>query len=228
MYSTFAQRAYDQILNDISRRKLPVTICIDRAGIVPGDGSTHQGIYDVAMFLSMPNMIICQGKNLRETEGLLKYIANINYPSVIRFPKRTEILGQDLVEINDMKWEILKKSNKNVVISYSNDILNILDLVEKNNLDLEVTNARFINPLDEEYLESIKGRKVLVYEQVCQNGGLYSQICSLNEKKNLNLTIIQMAIPQSAFVPHGDIENIKKLYRLDDESLLKELKKLCD
>ena len=228
MYSTFAQRAYDQILNDISRRKLPVTICIDRAGIVPGDGSTHQGIYDVAMFLSMPNMIICQGKNLRETEGLLKYIANINYPSVIRFPKRTEILGQDLVEINDMKWEILKKSNKNAVISYSDDILNILDLVEKNNLDLEVTNARFINPLDEEYLESIKGRKVLVYEQVCQNGGLYSQICSLNEKKNLNLTIIQMAIPQSAFVPHGDIENIKKLYRLDDESLLKELKKLCD
>ena len=228
MYSTFAQRAYDQILNDISRRKLPVTICIDRAGIVSGDGSTHQGIYDIAMFMSMPNMIICQGKDLRETEALLKYITTINYPSVIRFPKRCEIISDTTYDIIDFSWEVLKESSKNVVISYGNDILNILDLVNNNNLDLEVTNARFISPLDVEYLNTIKGRRVLVYEQVCENGGLYSALCSINEKNKFGLSIIQMAIPQSALVPHGDVLNIKKLYNLDNDSLLKELKKLCD
>ncbi len=225
MYSTFAQRAYDQILNDISRRKLPVTICIDRAGIVSGDGSTHQGIYDIAMFLSMPNMIICQGKDLRETEGLLKYITTINYPSVIRFPKKSDILGSDEVTINDFKWEVLKKG-ENVVISYGPDILEILKLVNDNNLNVEVVNARFINPIDEAYLNSIKGKKVLVYEQVCENGGLFSQIVAFNEKFKLNLDILHMAVPQSALVPCGDVASIKKLYNLDNDSILKELKKL--
>ncbi len=227
MYSTFAQRAYDQILNDISRRKLAVTICIDRAGIVSGDGSTHQGIYDVAMFLSMPNMIICQGKNLRETEGLLKYITTINYPSVIRFPKKADLFDDNVITIDNFNWDVLKKG-QNVVISYGPDILNILKLVEDNNFDLEVVNARFINPLDTDYLESIKGKKVLVYEQVCENGGLFSQISSYNEKFRLNLTILQMAIPQNALIPCGDVDSIKKLYNLDDEYLLKELKALCD
>ena len=228
MYSTFAQRAYDQILNDISRRKLDVTICIDRAGIVSGDGSTHQGIYDVAMFLSMPNMIICQGKNLEESSALLKYITTINYPSVLRFPKKSEIKSDNVITIDNFNWEILRESNKNIVISYGDDILNILKVVNDNNLDLKVVNARFINPLDTDFLQSIKGKKVLVYEQVCENGGLFSQISSYSEKNCLNLAILHMAIPQNALIPCGDVDSIKKLYNLDDDSILKELRKLCD
>ena len=227
IYSTFAQRAYDQILNDISRRKLDVTICIDRAGFVSGDGSTHQGIYDVAMFNSMPNMIICQGKNLEETEVLLKYIGKISYPAVIRFPKKTEIYSNTNLVIEDMRWEKLKEGNKCVVISYGDDVLNILKLVNDNNLDVEVINARFIRPIDYEYLHSIKNKKVLVYEQVVENGGLFSLISSYSNNFNLNLELHQMAIPQNAFVPTGCVNELKKLFNLDDESILLELNKLC-
>ena len=227
MYSTFAQRAYDQILNDISRRKLDVTICIDRAGFVAEDGSTHQGIYDVAMFNSMPNMIICQGKNLEETKALFTYVSAISYPAVIRIPKRHEILTNTSLRILNMEWEKLREGSKAIVISYGNDILNILDIVNKNNLDIEVINARFIRPIDYTYLQSIKGRKVLVYEQVVENGGLFSLISSYAAKFNLDLELHQMAIVQNSYVPCGSVDELKKHFNLDDESILEELKKLC-
>ena len=227
MYSTFAQRAYDQILNDISRRKLDVTILIDRAGLVPEDGSTHQGVYDIAMFNSMPNMIICQGKDLAETKSLLNYIGKINYPSVLRFPKRSEILNDNEIEISDMKWEILNEGNKGIVISYGYDILNILNIVKNNNLDIEVVNARFIRPIDFEYLQTIKNRKVLVYEQVVENGGLHSLIAQYNNNNNLNIELHQMAIPQNAYISHGSVKELKKEFNLDDDSILEELKKIC-
>ena len=227
MYSTFAQRAYDQILNDISRRKLDVTICIDRAGFVAEDGSTHQGIYDVAMFNSMPNMIICQGKNLEETKALFTYVSAISYPAVIRIPKRHEILTDTSLRILNMEWEKLREGSKAIVISYGYDILNILDIVNKNNLDIEVINARFIRPIDYTYLQSIKGRKVLVYEQVVENGGLFSLISSYAAKFNLNLELHQMAIVQNSYVPCGNVDELKKHFNLDDESILEELKKLC-
>ena len=227
MYSTFAQRAYDQILNDISRRKLDVTICIDRAGFVAEDGSTHQGIYDVAMFNSMPNMIICQGKNLEETKALFTYVSAISYPAVIRIPKRHEILTNTSLRILNMEWEKLREGSKAIVISYGYDILNILDIVNKNNLDIEVINARFIRPIDYTYLQSIKGRKVLVYEQVVENGGLFSLISSYAAKFNLNLELHQMAIVQNSYVPCGNVDELKKHFNLDDESILEELKKLC-
>lgn len=227
MYSTFAQRAYDQILNDISRRKLDVTILIDRAGLVSEDGSTHQGVYDIAMFNSMPNMIICQGKDLAETKSLLNYIGKINYPSVLRFPKRSEILNDNEIEISDMKWEILNEGNKGIVISYGYDILNILNIVKNNNLDIEVVNARFIRPIDFEYLQTIKNRKVLVYEQVVENGGLHSLIAQYNNNNNLNIELHQMAIPQNAYISHGSVKELKKEFNLDDDSILEELKKIC-
>ena len=227
MYSTFAQRAYDQILNDISRRKLDVLICIDRAGLVAGDGSTHQGIYDVAMFNSMPNMIISQGKNLEESQALLKYLANINYPCVLRFPKKNEIFINSNLIIDNMSWEILK-SGKNVVISYGPDVLNILNIVNQNNLDIEVVNARFIRPLDYTYLTSISNKKVLVYETVVENGGLFSLINDFSQIHNLDLDMRQMAISQNAYIDCGNEEELKREFNLDNESIIEELKKLCD
>ncbi len=228
VYSTFAQRAYDQILNDISRRKLPVTICIDRAGLVSGDGSTHQGIYDVAMFTSMPHMIVCQGKTLKESKALLKYISQINYPSVIRFPKANEFALGDNVEINDMSWEVVKESDKNVIITYGTSVMRILKLVNDNNLDVCVVNARFINPIDEAYLHTLKNKHVLVYEEVVENGSLGSLISQYSMKNDLNIKLSHVAIPQGAYIPFGDVNNIRKIFRLDDDNLLKEIKELCD
>jgi 1-deoxy-D-xylulose-5-phosphate synthase len=228
MYSTFAQRAYDQILNDISRRKLPVTICIDRAGFVSGDGSTHQGIYDVAMFTSMPNMIICQGKTLEESKELIKYIATLNYPSVIRFPKANEFIEGEAKEITDMRWEIIKKSDKNVVITYGTSVIRILDIINKYNLDVELVNARFISPIDEAFIHTLKNKKVLVYEEVVENGSLASLISTYSAKNNLNINLTQMDVPQGALVPFGDLNNIRKMYRLDDDSILEEIRNICD
>ncbi len=227
MYSTFAQRAYDQILNDISRRKLDVLICIDRAGFVPEDGSTHQGIYDVAMFNSMPNMIISEGKNLEETRALLEYLASINFPAVLRFPKKSEILTDTNLVIEDFSWEVLKKG-KNVVISYSYDVLNILSIVNEHDLDIEVVNARFINPIDYNYLITLENKNVLVYEEVVENNSLYSLINNFFRDKNMNVNLRHMSIPQNAYVDLGTIDELKKEFYLDNESILEELIKLCD
>jgi len=229
MYSTFAQRAYDQILNDISRRKLDVLICIDRAGFVSGDGSTHQGIYDVAMFNTMPNIVIAQGKDLEETCALLEYLSHINFPCVLRFAKRSEIYQSTGLEIIDMSWQVLRHSeSKNVIISYSYDVLNILDLVEKNNLDVEVVNARFINPIDCAYLLTLENKNVIVYETVVENNSLYSLMNDFFQTNNISLNLIHMAIPQNAFVDLGNVEELKKEFNLDDASILEELKKICD
>ncbi len=229
MYSTFAQRAYDQILNDISRRKLDVLICIDRAGFVSGDGSTHQGIYDVAMFNSMPNMVIAQGKDLEETCALLEYLSHINFPCVLRFPKRSEIYNYTGLIVEDMSWETLRHSrSKNVVISYSYDVLNILKIVEDNNLDFEVTNARFINPIDYEYLLTLRNKNILVYETVVENNSLYTLINDFFRTNNINVNLSHMAISQNAYVDLGNVEELKKEFNLDDESILEELKRICD
>lgn len=128
-----------------------------------------------------------------------------------------------------MSWQVLRHSeSKNVIISYSYDVLNILDLVEKNNLDVEVVNARFINPIDCAYLLTLENKNVIVYETVVENNSLYSLMNDFFQTNNISLNLIHMAIPQNAFVDLGNVEELKKEFNLDDASILEELKKICD
>ncbi len=143
MYSTFAQRAYDEILNDIARQDLKVIIGIDRAGIVGEDGITHQGIYDTSMFMAMPNICVTMPKDAKEAIGLFNYAFSQNHPFVIRYP-RDKFLCQDLdyEYICDLSWESLTKGDKGIIISYGPDVLRLQNIVLENDLDIEAVNSR--------------------------------------------------------------------------------------
>jgi 1-deoxy-D-xylulose-5-phosphate synthase len=135
MYSTFAQRAFDQLLNDITRQNLDVFVMLDRAGVVGKDGPTHQGVYDLAMLSLMPNIKIMMGRNASETKGLVTYGMKHNGPIALRYPKLTTI-DSDEVMIENESWEIVKEGSKGYIISYGPDVERILSIINENNLDL--------------------------------------------------------------------------------------------
>lgn len=224
MYSTFAQRAYDQILNDIARRNTPVVIGLDRAGLVAEDGSTHQGIYDIAFLNAMPNINIAMGKNIAQTYALIKYAFTLDNPIVVRYPKKNEILSTEEV-ITSKDWEIISKGERKIVISYGADVERIANLNDKNNLDLTIINAIFIKPYDEKMLKYLisLNKDIYVIEQVVKSGSLGEAISSYLYEHNFKSNLHLISIPTDSFVPQGDIDYLLKLYNLDDESLLKEL-----
>lgn len=226
MYSTFAQRAYDQILNDIARRNTPVVIGLDRAGLVAEEGSTHQGIYDVAFLNAMPNINIAMGKNIAQTSALIKYAFKLDCPIAIRYPKKNEILSSEDV-ITSKDWEIISKGEDKIVISYGPDVLRISNLNDKHNLNLTIINAIFIKPYDKNmlnYLISLN-KDIYVIEQVVKSGSLGELISSYLYENGFNNKLYLLSIPTDSYVPQGDIDYLLKLYHLDDESLLKELSK---
>ena len=161
MYSTFAQRAFDEYLNDIARQDLPVIIGIDRAGIVGEDGPTHQGIYDVAMFSLMPNVIITMPRNQQQLIGLFNYAFEVKHPIVIRYPRlKEESCDLDMNFKTDLKWELLTKGNKINLVGYGPDIERINNIVKSNNIDANVIDAKSIKPLDNDMLSNIFNNKL--------------------------------------------------------------------
>jgi 1-deoxy-D-xylulose-5-phosphate synthase len=168
MYSTLAQRAYDEILNDIARHDLKVFLGLDRAGIVGEDGITHQGIYDVSMLLSMPNIIVTMPKDAEEAIGLFNYAFTQNHPFAIRYP-RCKLQKQELDynQICDLSWPTLRIGKKGIIISYGPDVARLNHLVEENNFDLTVIHAISFMPIDSDALENALATNlpILVFEQ---------------------------------------------------------------
>lgn len=179
LYSTFSQRAYDQILNDIARPNLKVVIGIDRAGFVGDDGATHQGLYDVSMFLSMPNVTVTMPRNLEEAYGLFKYAYMQEGPFVVRYPRGSI----EKTILNDTKpigvsWEQLTNGFDGYVLSYGPILNTIIDKLKEEDLSFSVINARYIRPIDNVLLDSIlkTGKPIVVYEQTHSSGSLYQMV----------------------------------------------------
>lgn len=227
MYSTFAQRAYDQILNDICRQDLKVIIGIDRAGVVGEDGATHQGIYDVAMFNHMPNIKVAMPKDANETLLLFNYAFTQNKPIVIRYPRaKCNIELTDLVENNaivDESWEVLKKGNKAIVLSYGPDVNKVLEVVNEAGLDVMVVNARFIKPIDYKMTKQLLESKlpILVYEQVISIGALSSSILDYAANNDISITKLHtLGFKPDDIVPHGKIDEVLEHLKLGKKDIL--------
>lgn len=227
MYSTFAQRAYDEFLNDMCRQDLKVIIGIDRAGIVGEDGVTHQGLYDVSMFMAMPNIIVTMPRSLQEAVGLFNYAFNQNHPFVIRYPrlnvKKEEI---DYNYVCNLSWDILKEGKKKIAIGYGDDINRILAIVNENKLDVMVVDAKCIKPIDEVLLHKLfkLNADIVVFEQIVASGTLYHKILEFKETNNYKSKVIKHSFDCDAKIPHGKISDIFDHFDLSDEALLKVLK----
>ena len=230
MYSTFSQRAYDIFLNDIARQNLKVIIGIDRSGIVGEDGSTHQGIYDVAMFGSMPNIKIAMPIDAYETQALFDYAFKQTNPMVIRYPRgKSSMLSP--ITIVDESWNYLidDAENEVCVISYGSDLLRIMDIVKNNNLKVSVLNARFIKPIDKLAVNNLKRFKgVLIYEQVVKDNSLGSKIIYQLNIERINIKVKHLAIDCDTIVTYGDIKTILQRYGLGDDAIYEEIMNLCD
>ena len=223
IYSTFLQRAYDQILHDASRHNTNIVIGVDRAGLNPNDGETHQGIYDIAYLKTIPNVEILAPSNEIEAISLLDYAFNKNNVVAIRYAKTyfTDYkANQEIIPLNG--WINIKEGKDLAIISYGR-MLNKLKEVTKN-MNITLVNAIFINPIDEKSLDKlIKDNKMLlVIEDVIDEGSLANSIMLYIYQNNLDILVKKINIG-NVYAPTGSIEDLDKLYKLDNESLESEI-----
>ena len=179
VYSSFLQRGYDQLIHDVALEQIPVTICVDRAGIVGADGETHQGLFDLCFLNSIPNLIVMAPKDFKELEQMLEFAVNLNKPVIIRYPRGGESLNkfEQHTNIELGKSEIIKEGKNLTIIAIGKMVekaRKVSELLKKDNIDAEIINARFLKPLDKEtILKSIeKTKNVATIEDGLIEGGL--------------------------------------------------------
>lgn len=194
IYSTFLQRAYDNILHDISLNNLPSVFCIDRAGFVGGDGETHQGLYDVAYLGSMPNMSIFMPKDGKELENVLEYSQSVKAPFAIRYPK-SSVKGNYEVHtpIEYGKWEYICNNDNDILIISNgetlNNAVNALGILKEKGIEADIINARFIKPIDINLADNIKNKTIFVFEEYIEDNSVYMQLLEYYNKQGCQVKL---------------------------------------
>lgn len=229
LYSTFSQRAYDQLLNDVARADLNVVIAIDRAGFVGDDGSTHQGIFDVSMFYTMPNVVISMPFNAQEAFDLIAYGFSQPHPFVIRYPRGTTHFDTNQLpsfnQLNGQTWYDLQQGKNGFLIGYGENLNLLLEANDALGLDYTITNARFIKPIDSHYLDQIikTNRPVFIYEDVESSGSLYAQVLRYLIENNHKGKIGSLTYTNK-IISHGSISDNKKDAGVSYSDLIHRLK----
>ena len=229
VYSSFLQRAYDQVNHDICRMNLPVVIGVDRASLVGEDGSTHQGVFDISFLSSIPNIIIAEGMNSNEIENLLELGFKTGSPFVLRYPRGTiKYENYKKTSISVGKWKkIINNDNVRAnIISYGNDVEKIYNYIENNELPYNLVNARFIKPIDENCIldMSKNNMPIFVYTNDMIKGGLGDSILEFLNSKNIKVPVYVFGI-DDIYVKHGEIASIKKKMNLDLDYFFKFIEK---
>ena len=219
IYSTFLQRAYDQLNHDISRMNIPLTLLIDRAGLVGSDGETHQGIFDESLLMSLPNFVITMAKDKAEAQALFNLSKKINHPFAIRIPSGTTLKDNSEINITFGKWIIEKESNINnlALISFGPKINSLLEMFKDN--EITIINAIFQKPFDLDILNKLLNYKnIIVYDPYAiKDGFSYHLLAKLNEL-NYQGKVTICAI-ESSFIDKGTILEQEKRCQVDLESL---------
>ncbi|MFA7659700.1 MAG: 1-deoxy-D-xylulose-5-phosphate synthase [Anaerovoracaceae bacterium] len=226
VYSTFLQRAYDQIIEDVCIPGLPVLLLIDRAGNVGNDGETHHGIFDLSYLSHMPGMTVLAPKDGKELSAMMDYAMTINGPCAIRYPRGAASdlshLGGDYVI--DGGSEILKQGNHVSVVALGKMVeyaLAVEEQLKPFGIDAEIINARFLKPMDlDKIIRSVKKTgKLVTLEDNVVTGGLAANLLQLlSENKVHGFSHLAMSWPDK-FIEHGDTEMLFKRYGLDVDSM---------
>ena len=231
LYSSFIQRAYDQLVHDVAIQDLPVVICADRAGIVGNDGETHQGLLDLAFTNTIPNFNIMAPKDFTELEDMLEFAVELKKPVLVRYPRGGEAISfeNNREKISLGKAEVLNEGKEVVLIGIGKMVsraVEVADELKKDGINATVINARFLKPFDEEtvlkYLYEAK--TVATIEDGTVIGGLGSKVEELIYKNRLNVDLEKFAYPDE-FVKHGSVNEIEEKYGLDVGSIVECLRK---
>lgn len=232
IYSSFYQRAFDQVIHDICLQQLPVVMCVDRAGIVGQDGETHQGIFDLSFFSIIPNITIMAPKDFKELQEMLKFAIELKKPVVIRYPRGGEEIAIEKCEsIQVGKAEVLQEGKDITILSIGRMVAKakkVAEELEKQGKTVELINTRFLKPLDKQtIITSIqKTKRVITIEDNTRIGGLSSHIEKLLVENQIEPVKYKAFGWEDSFIPHGKIEELEKTYGLDVESILHKTKEL--
>jgi len=230
IYSTFLQRAFDQVLHDVCLPDLPVIFALDRSGIVGEDGKTHQGIFDLSYLSLMPNMIVCAPKDGNELQDLLYTALNTEHPIAIRYPRGRGTgvpLATELHHLPIGKAEIIKQGEDIVIIGIGSTVMPSLEAAEHLALwgiDAMVINARFAKPLDTELILDVANhtKKMVIVEENVLSGGFGATVLELLEKAAASdVKVKRLGIP-GEFVTHGKQDLLRSFYHLDALGIAKE------
>ncbi len=229
-YSSFLQRAYDQINHDICRMDLPVVIGIDHAGLVGADGETHHGIFDIGILKPLPNLILAQPKNAAEAIGILDYAFQQKHPFAIRYPKgNVAYQPNEKVEISDISWEMLPttEDDKVIVFTYGESVHTLAEKLRVNQIPATIVNCRFIKPMDEKMLQQIGEMHlpILTYETDMLEGGLGQDIIAWYQNHDYTLHIKQIGI-RDQYVQQGAETRLRKELHIDLNTVLEEINTL--
>jgi 1-deoxy-D-xylulose-5-phosphate synthase len=233
IYSTFLQRAFDQIIHDVCLSNLPVIFCIDRGGLVGEDGQTHHGQFDITYLRSLPNMTVMAPKDENELRHMIFTALNHTGPVAIRYPRGRGLgvpLDPDYKIIPIGESEVLKEGKNLTLIALGSMVRPCLEAaaeMEKEGLSATVVNCRFVKPLDRRLADySGKTGKVLVVEENIQQGGLGSAVLELFSDMGIrDVTVKRLGLPDS-FVEHGPVEVLKEKLGLDRAGIMKAAKSL--
>lgn len=226
VYSSFLQRAYDQILHDVCIQNLPVVFAIDRAGLVGSDGETHQGIFDISYLSTIPNMTVMAPKNKWELSDMLKYAVDFGTPIAVRYPRGTAYDGlkefRAPIAYGKSEW-IYRESE--IALFALGSMVKTAETVRERLKELgyaaSLINARFAKPLDEETLLEAAARHKLIVtlEENVINGGMGEHVLRFYEAHGCDVSVLVIAIPD-VYVEHGNVDLLRKEIGIDEESVL--------
>jgi 1-deoxy-D-xylulose-5-phosphate synthase len=234
IYSTFLQRAFDQIIHDVCLPNLHVIFCIDRGGLVGEDGPTHHGYFDITYLRSLPNMTVMAPKDEVEFQHMIFTAVTHNGPIAVRYPRGAGIgvpLESSYKTIPIGEAELLKTGKDLCIIAVGSMVypaLETADLLEKDGLRIGVVNCRSVKPMDPKLAEYAKAAgKVLIVEENTRQGGLSSAILEMfNDMGIMDLRIRRIGLPDQ-FIEHGPCSLLKEKYGLDVSGIIKEARNLC-
>ncbi|GGG18188.1 1-deoxy-D-xylulose-5-phosphate synthase [Lysinibacillus alkalisoli] len=234
IYSTFLQRAYDQVLHDIARPNLNVFIGIDRAGLVGADGETHQGVFDISFLRALPNMVIMMPKDENEGQHMVK--TAIDYdggPIALRYPRGNGLgvpMDKELKALPIGSWEVLREGKDAVILTFGTTIPMALEAATQlatEGIDVEIVNARFIKPLDEEMLHRImrEQKPVITLEEAVLAGGFGSAVLEFAADHHYTATIDRIGIPDE-FIEHGNVNQLLEEINVTTDETMARVRKL--
>lgn len=235
IYSTFLQRAYDQLYHDVCLMDIPVVFALDRAGIVPDDGPTHQGINDIVYLRHLPNMVVMAPKDENELQHMIKSALSYHHPAAVRFPKGKGVgvtLDESFKEIPLGQSELLKEG-KNLLIAFGSMVypaLSASQRLEQEGISFAVVNARFAKPLDEQAILRFAqpGRIIVTAEEGVTAGGFGSAVRELlDREKMFDIKFMSIGLPLEIY-PLGKAEQIKSFFHMDEEGLFKKIKEFVE
>ena len=229
IYSTFLQRAYDQIIHDVCLQQLPVVFAVDRAGLVGSDGETHQGIFDIGYLATVPGLTILSPKDGRELKEMLKYAYGLNKPVAVRYPRGiAEDLDIEFKPIVSYENEIIKQGKHIAVFATGKTVklaIEVDKLLQKSRIDSTVVNVRFLDKADNKLLEQFKEDHYIIVsiEESVRTGSYTERLMAEAAKRELNYNFMPITLPDS-FIEQGSQDELWKRYDFDVEKIAEKIK----